>query len=107
MDYMAHKTEKGWNATKAIGILLVVVGVIVALFSVYSMLTGRSSFGMYHRGNFTRNFTSSQFNSSLSPTFRRAGGLGFGSPDVIVIGILLVILGLVTYKYGSLKLQMK
>ncbi len=112
------KMEKGggiWGAVKVIAIIVILAGIATALYSAYSLLSFGSAFGGFPRtgprGNFVYNqsgynqsgFNQSGFAASGSSLMRYRL---FASPDAVVIGILLIILGFVSFKYAQLKAGM-
>ncbi len=96
------------KALKAVGILLAVLGVIVIIFAAvwlpFGSATGmhmRSATGLPNNGTFNQSgFNQSRFNSAR-------GGYRFGLAGTyiegVIIGILMLLLGIVTFKYAGLR----
>lgn len=87
------------------GVAIAIVGVIVLIFSIFGMLSrpafaagaASGSYNGYHAYNQTGG------NSvSTARSFSGAGGVGFGLSGILD-GVLLLVLGFVTYKYGKLE----
>ncbi len=99
-----------WKAAKAIGVILAILGVIMVAYSAYVW----SSFGSRVGSAYVRRMpggylNASGYNQSGFNQSRLTGSSRLGlfriSPyaEGIVIGILMILLGIVTYKYASIK----
>lgn len=105
-----------WKATKVIAILLVVIGIITIVYSIYAWSTigavvaGLSGRGFnrtgFNQSGFNRTaYNGSYFNSTLAAgrfASRRAFPLN-SYLEGIVIGVLMLLLGILTFKYSVLK----
>jgi hypothetical protein len=117
---MAAK-EKGsgmWKAGKLIGMALVIIGIAVGIYFIYLWSTAGARSASFGRGGSgfptTRGFNATGFNqtgfnqSEFNST--RAERYGAGGVFVlnqylegIIIGVLAILLGFMTFKYAGLK----
>lgn len=105
MQDKGSKSSKIWGAMKIVGIVIAVLGVVVAAYSGYTLVAAPHVF-THGSGGFNgtgteggAGFNQSRFNSGVA--FRPAFGGGIYG---IVIGILAILLGVVTYKYAELNI---
>lgn len=117
-----HTVEKKsnaamWAVAKAVGIVLIIIGIIVAALSAYSWLSvGPRSTAFVHVGaTFPGEGTYNQSGFNQSGFNSTSGGARFAmrrtflaNPffEGFVIGVLLLLLGVVTYKYSGLKIAL-
>jgi hypothetical protein len=107
---MKDKTQKssgGWRAVRAFGIVLVALGVVFAAYSAYTGLFA-ARIGRFVPQPGVVNSTGGgygRFNYTGQAGFRTAR-LGSGLYGV-VIGALLALLGMMTFKYAGLRMGMK
>lgn len=109
---MAGK-EKGsgaWSAGKILGLALVIIGIAVGIYFVYLWSTAGSRIGTFTRRGIgtTGAFNSTGFNQSgfnYTGTSRfRGGALALNQyVEGIIIGVLAILLGIMTFKYAGLK----
>lgn len=112
---MAMKTQTAnrWSVSKVIAVILMAAGIIVAAYSGYAWISSgarqanfpsQSGGFAYNRTNQTGStFNQTRFGTSRTG-FSRSGlplNLGIGG---IIIGALLLMLGVMTFKYANLKM---
>jgi len=96
-----NKTADSLGAVQLLGVVIAILGILLTIYSGY-LITAAPS-GLQHR--FSVNATAPnpnyQFNRSTTGFAYRSNP--FASPSNILSGILLILLGIVTFKYGALK----
>lgn len=108
------KTGTVWKVAKSVGIILVVLGVVISAYYVYALSTFGSRTGTFARRGtgFTNNrtfnqsgFNQSYFNSTRTGARFATTGTFLLNPyfEGIVMGILMLLLGIVTFKYAGVK----
>ena len=109
-NLMEHKNSvRMWDFVSMASILIMVIGIVVALYSTYNTLTLRQHFAYslnasgYGRKALTTNGSGDNFAYPSGAHFVRLGL--FNSLDMITVGILLLLLGFVSFKYANLKMQ--
>lgn len=114
----AKKDSSGmWGTIRIVSLAVLLLGVIVGAYSGYTLFSGQPGFHGYvgfNRSGFNSTginqsgFNQTGFNQSVisTNTERFRGGIGFtGGLSGLVIGVLLIILGVVTYKYSELQIS--
>lgn len=98
------------KAIKSIGILLAAIGVLIGVYAGFLWFSSGARAGTFvHRGlpgNATFNqsrFNQSSFNSTRTGVGFAAGALSY--LEGIAIGVLMLLLGIVTFKYAVLKAE--
>lgn len=108
------KPGTAWNSTKIMAIVLVIIGIAVSIYFGYSWLTlganartglARNGFAFNRTFNQSNpSFNQSRFNSTRTGRFVAASPLFNSYIEGIVIGILVLLLGAMTFKYANLKI---
>ena len=99
----AEKPSNIWKAVQALGIVIAILGILLTVYSGYLITT--VPMGLQHRfsnnvtvpGNYTYRFN----RSSAGSGYRAGGSPSFGN---IFSGVLMILLGLLTFKYAGLKI---
>jgi len=108
------KQSGNWSPLKIVGIIVALAGAIIAAYSAYSMVSFQpgagfarhyynESGGAYPGANA---YNQSHFNYTRQGTLMAGFQDGVG-PYRIAIGILMLLLGIATYKYAELKLTLR
>ncbi len=99
-NLMEHNKNAGrtWDFASMASIIIMVIGVVTAVYSTHSVLTLRQ--------HFTYSLNVSGSGQKINPAganFVRRGL--FDSPDMIIVGVLLLLFGFVSFKYANLKMH--
>jgi hypothetical protein len=106
----------GWSNLQLVGLVVVALGAAFLAYSIYNFAITPSFAGIPRgagRGNFTvaGNFTRGNFTRGSGRSFNGISGatvVGIRDPLIlrlgdILAGVFLLLLGIVTFKYGGLK----
>ncbi len=99
------RSEDVWGIVWLVGIALVIIGVSITIYSAYSLLTIRQSFVNQSAGGVSNGspiIISSSGGTLPTNGQARFGFSPFDSPDMVLIGVLLALLGFTTFKYADL-----
>lgn len=105
----AQKRSNGsWGAVKIAGVLVALLGVAIGLYGLYGLLSPAAFGSIRQYPNGRANFTASAgLNLTRFNSTRMAGytmGMRAGPYD-LAIGVLMLLLGIVTLKYASLRVS--